>query len=63
MCISKTGKNWGGGRGIENSPDLLKKVITGDNHGYTVMTSKPKPNRPNGSTLNHQDRKKHVKFD
>ena len=27
------------------------------------MTSKPKPNRPNGSTLNHQDRKKHIKFD
>ena len=26
------------------------------------MSSKPKHNRPNGSTLNHQDRKKHVKF-
>ena len=32
------------------------------NHGYMVMTSKPKHNRPNGSTLNHQDRKKQVKF-
>ena len=46
---------------VNDDPDLLKKVVTGDESW--VMTSKPKPNRPNRSTLNHQDRKKHVKFD
>ena len=43
---------------VNDDPDLLKKVITGDES----WVSKPKPNRPNGSPLNHQDRKKHVKF-
>ena len=48
---------------VNDDPDLLKKVITGDESWvYMVMTSKPKPNRPNGSSLNHQDRKKPVKF-
>ncbi|XP_018353100.1 PREDICTED: putative uncharacterized protein FLJ37770 [Trachymyrmex septentrionalis] len=49
---------------INNDPDLLKTVITGDTkHGYMGMTSKPRPNRPNGSCLKSQDRKKFEKFD
>ena len=48
---------------VNDDPDLLKKVITGDEslvYGCDVET---KAQSSQWNTLNHQHRKKHVKFD
>ena len=44
-------------RSFNDDPDLLNKVLTGDE-----SCVKPKPNHPDGSVQKNLDRKKHVEF-
>ena len=47
---------------FNDDTDLLKKVITGDTHGWISMTLRQKPNYPNKSVEKSQDGKTHAKF-